>query len=208
MFDQQAVARGIDVILFRYSFRRYGDLELNRAIDACHKAGIGLLAMKTMGSVPAELEAVSGFESKQFTLGQAKLKSVWGDERIASICSEMDSVQRVRENVAAAKTEQPLTAGEAHQLNRLAALTSQYACNGCKQHCERAAGGLAIADQLRFLMYHDCYAGKSTRARELFAELPAEKRAFDEQRLAAATEVCPQGIDLVTRIQDAHAVLA
>ena len=59
---------GIDAILFRYSFRRYGDLELNRAIEACHKAGIGLMAMKTMGSVPAELEAVAEFESKQFTL--------------------------------------------------------------------------------------------------------------------------------------------
>ncbi len=208
LMEKSARVGGIDAILFRYSFRRYGDLELNRAIDACHKAGIGLMAMKTMGSVPAELEAVAEFESKQFTLGQAKLKSVLGDERIASICSEMDSVQRVRENVAAAKMEQPLTAGEAHQLNRLAALTSGYACNGCKQHCERAAGGLAISDQLRFLMYHDCYAGKATRARQLFAQLHAEQRTYDEQRLAAAAAVCPQGIDLVSRIRDAHAALA
>ena len=104
--------------------------------------------------------------------------------------------------------EQALTAGEAHQLNRLAALTSGYACNGCKQHCERAAGGLAISDQLRFLMYHDCYAGKATRARQLFAQLHAEQRTYDEQRLAAAAAVCPQGIDLVSRIRDAHTALA
>ncbi len=78
---------GIDVILFRYNFRRYGERELNVAIDAAHKAGIGLLAMKTMGSVPRDLEAVVDFKSKDYTLGQAKLKSVWADERIASICS-------------------------------------------------------------------------------------------------------------------------
>ena len=47
--------------------------------------GIGLLAMKTQGSVPRDLEAVVDFKSKDYTLGQAKLKSVWADERIASI---------------------------------------------------------------------------------------------------------------------------
>ena len=208
LMQKAAKSGGIDAILFRYNFRRYGDLELNRAIDACHKAGIGLLAMKTMGSVPSELEAVADFRSKQFTLGQAKLKSVWADERIASVVSEMDSVQRVRENVAAAKTEQQLGAGESHQLNRLAALTSNYACNGCKQHCEQAAGGIAIADQLRFLMYHECYSDKSERARELFAELPDRARALDSGKLLAASAACPQGIDLVERLTTAQTVLA
>ncbi len=208
VMNKAAKVGGIDAILFRYNFRRYGDRELNLAIDNCKKAGIGLIAMKTMGSVPKELEAVADFRSKDFSLAQAKLKSVWADERIDSIVSEMDSVKVARENIFAAKSQQQLNAGEFQQLNRLAAMTAGYACNGCKQHCENAvADDTAIADQLRYLMYYECY-GKPERARELFSELPAARREFRAEELAKATAVCPQGIDIAARLSDAHKALA
>lgn len=177
---------GIDVILFRYNFRQYGDLELNRAIDACRKAGIGLIAMKAMASVPPKLERVAGFRSANFTLAQAKLKSVWADERIDCINSEMDNVQRVRENIAAARSTLELTASESHQLNRLAALTASYYCNGCASLCEKAVHHrTAIADPLRFLMYYECY-GKRARARELYGEIPNHLQGFEPALIARA----------------------
>ena len=194
--------------MFRYNFRRYGDLELNRAIDACHRAGIGLIAMKTQGSVPRDLESVAGFRSENFTLGQAKLKSVWADERISSIVSEMDSVQYVRENVAAARSEKPLTAEESHQLNQLAALTSSYACNGCKHLCEKTvARDVAIAESLRYLMYFECF-GKTDRARELYRAIPVAKREASADELLQACQVCPQGIDIPARLSRARELLA
>ncbi len=197
----------IDAILFRYNFRRYGDLELNRAIDACKKAGIGLVAMKTNGSVPRNAEKVVAFRSKRFTLDQAKLKSVWADERIDSLLSEIDSIQVLRENVAAAKSEASLSAGEWHQLNRLAALTAHLSCNGCAQYCEQAAGGqVPIADALRFLMYHECY-GDPERARALYEAMPRKLGAFEHADLAAASAACPQGIDIAARLHAARAAL-
>jgi hypothetical protein len=208
LLNKAAETGGIDAILFRYNFRRYGDLQLNRAIDACHRKGIAMLAMKTQGAVPKEIESVVEFRSQNFTLGQAKLKSVWADERIASIVSEMDSVARVRENVAAARSEASLSAEESHQLNRLAAFTAAYACNGCKHLCENAVPGpLAIAAPLRYLMYHECY-GKTERARELYRELPATARAFSDRDLEQAGRVCPQGIDIPARLRRAQEVLA
>lgn len=208
LMNKAAKTGGIDAILFRYNFRRYGDLALNRAIDACHRAGIGLLAMKTQGSVPRDLEAVVDFRSKDFTLGQAKLKSVWADERIASIVSEMDSVKYVRENVAAARSEKSLTAEESHQLNQLAALTAHYACNGCNHLCESTLDRrVAIAEQLRYLMYYECY-GKTERARELYRTIPATAREFSDSELDQACRVCPQGIDIPARLRRAREVLA
>jgi len=208
LMNRAAKGGGIDAILFRYNFRRYGDLALNRAIDACHRAGIGLLAMKTQGSVPRNLESVVGFQSKDFTLGQAKLKSVWADERIDSIVSEMDSVKYVRENVAAARSEKSLTAEESHQLNQLAALTAGYACNGCKHLCEQTiARKVAIADPLRFLAYYECY-GKTARARELYRALPASLRDVSDKELQQASKMCPQGIDLPARLRRARELLA
>jgi hypothetical protein len=208
LLNKAARTGDIDAILFRYNFRRYGDLALNRAIDACHRKGIAMLAMKTQGAVPKEIEAVVEFRSQNFTLGQAKLKSVWADERIASICSEMDSVALVRENVAAARSEASLSAEEGHQLNQLAAFTAGYACNGCKHLCEKAvARPIAIAAPLRYLMYHECY-GKTERARELYRELPATARAFSERDLEQACRVCPQGIDIPARLHRAREELA
>jgi predicted aldo/keto reductase-like oxidoreductase len=208
LMNRAAKVGGIDAILFRYNFRRYGDLELNRAIDACHRAGIGLLAMKTQGSVPRDLESVVGFRSNNFTLGQAKLKSVWADERINSIVSEMDSVKYVRENVAAARSEKSLTAEESHQLNQLAALTAGYACNGCKHLCEKTiARDVAIAEPLRYLMYYECY-GKTERARDLYRAIPASARDVSDQELQQACQVCPQGIDIPARLRCARELLA
>ncbi|MEM7254571.1 MAG: aldo/keto reductase [Pseudomonadota bacterium] len=208
LLNKAAKVGGIDAILFRYNFRRYGDRELNLAIDACHKAGIGMLAMKTMGSVPADMEQVVDFQSEDFTLGQAKLKSVWADERIASIVSEMDSVRLVRENIAAAKSEKPLTVGEAHQLNRLAALTAQYSCQGCSHLCERAAGqSVAIADSLRFLMYSESY-GRPEHAKRLYQAIPVAERGASESALQAASAACPQGINIAARLVEAQTLLS
>ncbi len=208
LLNKAAKSGGIDAILFRYNFRRYGDLALNRAIDTCQRAGIGLLAMKTQGSVPRDLESVVAFRSDNFTLGQAKLKSVWADERIASIVSEMDSVRLVRENVAAARSEKSLTAEESHQLNQLAALTAGYACNGCSHLCESTLSRhVAIADQLRYLMYYECY-GKTERARELYRAIPATARECSAGELDLACRICPQGIDIPSRLRRAREVLA
>ena len=37
----------IDAIMMKYDFRLMQDKQMQDAIDACHKAGIGLIAMKT-----------------------------------------------------------------------------------------------------------------------------------------------------------------
>jgi len=39
----------IDAVLTRYSFQMMDDAQMQAAIDACHKAGIGLIAIKTLG---------------------------------------------------------------------------------------------------------------------------------------------------------------
>ena len=208
LMNRAAQVGGIDAIMFRYNFRRYGDLELNRAIDACHRAGVGLIAMKTQGSVPRDLESVVGFRSKEFTLGQAKLKSVWADERIDSIVCEMDSVKYVREGVAAARSEKSLTAEESHQLNQLAALTAGYACNGCKHLCEQTVTrDVAIAESLRYLMYFESY-GKTDRARDLYRAIPVAERQASDTELQRACQVCPQGIDIPARLRRARELLA
>lgn len=208
LMNKAAKVGGVDVILFRYNFRQYGDMELNKAIDACHAAGIGLMAMKTQGSVPGSLESVVSFQSENFSLGQAKLKSVWADERITSAVSEMASTQQARENIAAAKSTVSLSATETHQLNRLSALTAHHHCMGCDNICESASDNkIAIADPMRYMMYYESY-GKQQRAKELYSEVPVSLKGFDQDLLAKASAACPQRIDIPARLEKAHRLLA
>jgi predicted aldo/keto reductase-like oxidoreductase len=208
LLNKAAKTAGIDAILFSYNFRRYGDRELSLAMDNCKEAGIGLMAMKTMGSVPQDAETVLKFKSQNFTLGQAKLKSVWADDRIDSVVVEMDSIKVARENIAAAKSGEQLTANEIHQLNRLAAMTAQYSCQGCSHLCEKAVNKSArIADSLRYLMYHECY-GKKDIAKEFYHQIPIDNRSLTDQETTIAQSICPQGIDIKSRLELAQKVLS
>lgn len=207
LLNKAAQLGGIDAILFSYNFRRYGHRELSLAMDNCKEAGIGLIAMKTMGAVPRDAEAVLDFTSQNFTLGQAKLKSVWADERIDSVVVEMDSTRVARENVAAAQSEVQLSATEVHQLGRLAAMTASYSCQGCSHLCEKAVNNRAhIADCLRYLMYHESY-GKTDKAKELYHQIPLHSRSLTIQETTLAQSVCPQGIDIKTRLELARKLL-
>ncbi|HPO12868.1 MAG TPA: aldo/keto reductase [Candidatus Hydrogenedentes bacterium] len=208
LMNKAAAVGGFDVIMFRYSFRECGDLELNKAIDACHKAGIGLIAIKTLASVPDDQEQVKQFQSKNFTLIQAKLKAVWADERIAGIASQMGNVQHVMENAAAAISPTQLSMEEFMQLHRFAGQSAHQHCKGCSGVCESCVEGpLRIADTLRYLMYAECYEQRDM-ARALYAELSEEERRFDLADLSAAQNACPQGIDIAARLAHAHSILS
>lgn len=208
LINKAAQVGGIDAIMFRYSFRQYGDLALNKAIDAAHKAGIGLMAMKTQSSVPDDLEKVSEFQSKEFSLAQAKLKSVWADERLSGCVSQMTSLEILNENVKASVSPTELTLGEFNQLNKLARMTAPYACLGCKNICEaKVAGELKIADTLRYLMYDECYGDRET-ARVLYSALTPAERDFEAVDLADAIRSCPQDIQIDERLRRAKELLS
>jgi uncharacterized protein len=208
LMNKAAKTKGIDAIMFRYHFGKYGDLELNKAIDACKKAGIGLIAMKTMKSIPDEQEKVVKFQSKNFTLPQAKLKYVWADERIDSAVSQIDSVEKLKENADAAKSKVTLGMHEFHQLQRLHECGNPYYCEGCNHICQsKIKGDTKIADILRFQMYHDSY-GRKGDAKAFFSQLSPAERSLDGVDFSAATAACPQGIDIEYRLHLARQILS
>ena len=199
----------IDVVMFRYNFRTYGDKALNKAIDACAKANVGLIAMKTQGSAVSFDSEVKKFKkSGKFNKYQAVLKAVWADDRITATVSHMDSIDKLRENVAAALDKTKLTAVELDSLDRYAEATRGEACDGCDHICNGAvAGHTQIGDTLRFLMYHDAY-GETEKARRLFAELPEAARALGDRDFGPANAACPKGVDVARHMKRALKMLA
>ncbi len=198
----------IDSIMFRYNFRQYGNKELNKAIDACHRANIGLIAMKTQGSSSSFVPKWKDFQKKgQWNKYQAVLKAVWADSRITAAVSHMDNFQKLRENIAAAVNRKKLTQLEINELVRYASITRDLSCDGCEHICNGAMGAnLQIGTTMRYLMYHDVY-GQQDEARELFASLPPEARDFANIDFSAAQAACPHNIDIQSHMERAGKIL-
>jgi predicted aldo/keto reductase-like oxidoreductase len=198
----------IDSVMFRYNFRQYGNTELNQAIDAAHKSKVGLIAMKTQGSAVSFEDQWQKFQQTgKWNKYQAVLKAVWADERITAAISDMDNLDKVRENIAAALDRTKLTRAETEELTRYAAATRDISCDGCDHLCTAALDTpFPVGDVLRFLMYHDVY-GKPELARGLYRALPQEVRAATQRDFAAARAACPHGLDIDRFVKRAATVL-
>jgi uncharacterized protein len=199
----------IDVIMFRYNFRQYGEKELNAAIDAAHGANIGLIAMKTQGSEAGIQDAWKKFEKTgKWNKFQSVLKAVWADPRITAAVSHMDTFEKLRENVAAAVDRTSLTEAEKSALDRYAAATRSLACDGCDHICgPHVDAPVKIGDTMRYLMYHDAY-NEPQKARDLFRSLPAAARRLEGVDFSGASRACPHGLDVAAHMKRAAEVLA
>ncbi|EFK11998.1 Tat pathway signal sequence domain protein [delta proteobacterium NaphS2] len=197
----------IDGIMMSYNYRLMVKDEMKRAVEACVKAGIGLTAMKTQAAFTANFYASIGSETddalnmtenfmkKGYTAEQAKLKVVWENPDIASICSAMPNMTILQANVAAATNREELSGHEKALLDRYAAQTCSGYCAGCADICESALDyRVPISDLLRCSMYHFGY-GDREKALELLDTLPPQTRASCmETDFSPAEHRCPQNI--------------
>ena len=199
----------IDAIQTAYNFRLTQDTQMQEAIEACHKAGIGLIAMKTQGmrqasaDEEADKKMIAHFLQKGFTEGQAKIKAVLEDKRISAVCSAMGSSAMLMTNIAAVLDKTALTADDMVVLNRYAQSTCSGYCAGCAHICEPVASGMPVGDIMRALMYHDSY-GDVAGAKAVFAQIPAGVR---QQLLnvdySAAETRCPNRMPIGKLVADA-----
>ena len=203
----------IDAIMTTYNFREMQKGEMKKAVGACQKAGIGLVAMKTQGKGPFESpedkEFAERFLKKGFTEHQIKLKAVWQDEAITSICSSMPNVAVLLSNVAAVLDKAKLTKVDKDFLGRFAEATSKSYCAGCESICSSACPQMPyVRDVARYLMYYKNY-GEKMKARSLFSQLPADIKArLTRIDYSLAEAKCPQQLAISKLMAEAARVLA
>jgi len=205
---------GLDVIMFTYNIHVMHKPAMQAALDACARAGIGLVAMKTQGMGPAstpteaELKLADQFLKRGFTDKQAKLKAVWDNKNIASICSQMPSIAILSANVAAARDKTALTAAETGSLYALACAEASGYCAGCAQICRDATGGLPVQDVMRSLMYHRQY-DEPGLGKSLYAELPESVRQqLASTNFSQAEAACPHKLQIARLVREASETLA
>ena len=210
----------IDGIMATYNYRLMHTDRMKKAVDACARAGIGLIAMKTQASFLSNLWSDLGKETaaaiklhqhfidKGFTTEQAKLKSVWENPAIASICSHMTNMTLLQANVAAALNKTALSFNDKQLMEQYAGETSYGYCAGCAEKCEEAiAHAVPISDIMRYLMYYYNY-GDQQQAIRLFNDLPLDTRKRIMQvNYSKAEQYCPQKMPIAQLMRKAVAKL-
>ena len=207
----------IDGLMVSYNYRLMEKDRMKRAVDACAKAGIGLTAMKTQAAFSAHFYASIGSETdegmnmterlmeKGITAEQARLKAVWENPHIASICSAMPNMTILQANAEAAMSTRRLSLGDRRRLSMYAQKTAAGYCAGCAELCEPAVEGRApICDIMRCAMYQNGY-GDRERAARLFRSLPPDvKKKIGSTDFSKAEKACPQGIRIARVLQEAR----
>ena len=206
----------IDGIMASYNYRLMNSDEMKKAVAACETAGIGLTAMKTQARFSsyfysdhdkkdAESQRLADhFMAQGFTPEQAKLKAVWDNPAIASICSEMPNMTILQANVDASVDRTTLSYEDKRHLERYARRTAHGYCAGCGSICESALrGAMPISDIMRCLMYANAYE-KPDLAADLFQKMGSNMR----QRVlgldfSQAEQRCPQKMPIAKLMKQA-----
>ncbi|PKL39653.1 MAG: aldo/keto reductase [Spirochaetae bacterium HGW-Spirochaetae-1] len=197
----------IDAVMTSYNFRLMQEPDMQKAVDACAKANIGLIAMKVMGlsiSSDGDKKLTDHFVKKGFSEGQAKLKAVLADTRIAAACITMENTALIATNAEAALDKVKLTRADMKVFREYALSTCSGYCAGCADLCDAAMPEApVVSDIMRGLMYYNSY-GNEEMARNLYSGISPEIRnnllALD---YAKAESACPRNIPIGALIREA-----
>ena len=206
----------IDGIMMSYNYRLMVKPEMKRAVKACVDAGIGLTAMKTQAAFSANFYASIGSEtddaikmtkhflSKGYTAEQARLKVVWEDPNIASICSAMPNMTILQANVAAALNKTNLSINDYQRLDQYSKLTAPGYCAGCAHICEPTLDAdIPISDVMRYLMYAHAYGDMASATRGLQRLPENTRKRLQAMDYARAEHRCPQNMPIARLMRQA-----
>ena len=213
----EAAARGgfVDAIMLQNNPWTAKEDAMNRAIDACHKAGIGLISMKQVAgnlrngnlTIDEVARRLPELAEKGLTPYQGLLHAIWTDERFASCCVSMRNTEQVRDNTAAARKFKPLTSAEMIRMRDVFLAAGPTLCSGCDGRCSQAASTTAeLGNLTRFLTYHE-HHGYRGEARRLYSEMTEAARDWSGADLEAARQACPSKLDFASLLPKADRLL-
>jgi predicted aldo/keto reductase-like oxidoreductase len=187
-----AAAQGgfLDIIMLAFNpfYPKGGPLD--QSMDAAYKAGIGLVAMKTMRSAHDVPKRLPELDKLGLTTHQAVLHAAWSDPRISVICNMIDNVDQMQSSSAAARSyKAPLKFAHLELLRETIMAGRRTMCTGCPA-CEEAARTTEFAfhDIARFVTYYEQDGNQD--ARSYYQALAPTRRDTFRVDLAALRDAC------------------
>ncbi|MDR1810933.1 MAG: aldo/keto reductase [Prevotella sp.] len=193
-----AVDAGIyDVILLSYNFKLKNLTETDEAIERAAKAGVGVIAMKTMTGAKEDADG------KKRVNAQACLKWAWQNPNIATAIPGFSNYDELDECLAAAQ-EPALTSGEQEYLASLLDKEMLFCqrCDACKTQCTNK---LPVPEIMRAYMYAYGYQ-YARQAKDTLLELNLAQT--DVCAGCSSCKVsCPSGFDVAKKIASVMPVM-
>jgi uncharacterized protein len=199
----------VDVIMLKFNPWLDKASALNKALDACHKANIGLVSMKQINGQATRVtqERVPSLKARGLSPVQGLLHAIWTDERFSASCVTMRNNDQTAENVDAARRFEPLKKAELDELRDAVLAAGPTLCPNCDGSCSLAAGTKAsLGDLTRIYTYHE-ENGIRQHARECYDELTAEERNWQGADLQAAREACHNKLDFAKLLPEVDRLL-
>jgi predicted aldo/keto reductase-like oxidoreductase len=163
---------------------------VDQALDAMHKAGLGLVAMKTMRNSKDVPKRLPELDKLGLTTHQAILQAAWSDPRISVVCNMIDNVDQMQNSAAAARSyKEPLKFAHLELLRETILAGRRTMCTGCPA-CEEAARNTSFAfhDIARFVTYYE--QDGNQEARGYYQALAPLHRDASRVDLAALRDAC------------------
>lgn len=139
-----------DVVLAGYNFRKDNIVELDKAIVEAGKAGLGIIAMKTMAGGYWD-----GRQRQQPIPAKAALKWALNNPGITTAIPGMTSLDQLETNLQVVK-DFKLTDDDRKELKLVPQEGGLY-CQGCNDCLAQCPAGLPIPDLMRSYMYATGY---------------------------------------------------
>ena len=213
--DGAAELGWIDGIQAFYNYRMQAVGCTEAALRKCHEKGIGIFTVKSMGLCVRKESEIQGLPLPKdnfltllaghgLSFEQAKLKAIWQNPHVTSICSLMPSVAIMQANALAAMDERPLDSEVTRLLADYAGGTGKYFCRRCGV-CETATPDrIPIFDIMEMLMYARGYGAKEMAVKS-FAKIPAEIQGkILHSDYSEAESRCPQAMPISQLMREAY----
>jgi len=203
---QGAVKTGkIDVVLVAYNFTMHKTVE--PALEVAAKAGLGVVAMKTMAGGFRKARPGTDLHVKLSREGAmlAALKWVLRNPNVHTTVPSMTDLDQLEENMRAMTS--PFTEADQQILAEHLRYIGPLYCRGCNRCQGQCPQGLPIPEMLRCLAYAEGY-GEFALGRERFLELPAHTRQVRCRDCAACAVRCPNGVRVAERMRRAQELFA
>jgi predicted aldo/keto reductase-like oxidoreductase len=192
-----AIAAGIyDEILVSYNFKLNNAEETSRAIERAARAGIGIIAMKTMTGAR---EDAAG---RQKVNAAACLKWAWQNEHVTTAIPGFTNFDEMEECLAAGRAP-AITTAEQDYLATLRGEEMMF-CQRCETCIPQCAKRLPIPEIMRAYMYAYGYKQASLSRDTL---LEARVTGDPCSGCTACTVQCPTGFDIARKIAAVTPVL-
>ena len=191
VLDAATDSKVYDVVLPAYNFRQRHAAEVQRAIARAAGAGLGVVAMKSMGGNRGGASASSQIDAR------AAIKWVLQDSNVHTVICGFTTFDQMMLDLTILK-DLTLSAAEREHL-RLASRAAGLYCQGCGRCVRQCAQRLPIPDLMRAHMYLYGYRNL-VAARDLVLSLALPQELCAECGVCPAT--CANGWNLGDRIRD------